>query len=321
MIDKTFRLDSQSLKGIWAGPPTFWDEAFRLDEETTAENFRRICQIPPHGIYILGSTGEFYALDFEEFKQLTDLFIEAVSPFQISTQVGCSATSTREVIRRMEYAREKGTNGVQIALPYWSELSDREVLQFFQELHHSCPDMPIIHYNIPRAKRFLTGEDYRRILEVCPTLIGVKFTYAGSHFSVLQESIKMTPQLSYFAGENLLASVMQIGAKGSYSSLIYVFPQIIMELYEKAERGEWDKAMQLQQEITQFLSDSFRFWEEHNMGDFDPVADTGMGLASGFLKGDPRVRSPYIGWTEEELGKYSQWLQENYGHLLASSPG
>jgi len=67
-MNKTFRLDSQSLKGIWAGPPTFWDEDFRLDEET----------------------------------------------------------------------------------------------HFFQELHHSCPDVPIIHYNIPRAKRFLIGEDYQR---------------------------------------------------------------------------------------------------------------------------------------------------------------
>ena len=67
-MNKTFRLDSQNLKGIWAGPPTFWDEDFQLNEET----------------------------------------------------------------------------------------------HFFQELHHSSPDVPIIHYNIPRAKRFLMREDYQR---------------------------------------------------------------------------------------------------------------------------------------------------------------
>ena len=318
-MNTPFKLDSRNFKGIWAGPPIFWDEAFRLDEETTAENFRRICRIPPHGIYILGSTGEFYALNFEEFKQLTDLFVQAVSPFQIPTQVGCGATSTGEIIRRMEYAWDKGTHGVQVTLPYWSELSDREVLHFFQELHHACPDTPIIHYNIPRAKRFLTGQDYRRILEVCPNLIGTKFTYAGSHFHALQESIKMTPQLAYFAGENLLASVMQLGAKGSCSALIYVIPQVVLKLYEKAEQGAWNEAMPLQQKIADFLSDSFRFWEEHGMGTFDPVVDTGMSLASGFLKGHPRVRSPYIGWTEEEVGKYRKWLEEHYGHLLAST--
>jgi len=319
MTNRTFKLDGQNLKGIWAGPPTFWDEDFRLDEEATAENFRRICRIPPHGIYILGSTGEFYALDFEEFKQLADLFIEAVSPFQIPTEVGCGATSTREIVRRIQYAWEKGADGVQVTLPYWSELSDREILHFFRELHHSCPDTPIIHYNIPRAKRFLTGGDYRRILEVCPSLIGVKFTYSGSHFGVLQESIKTTPQLSYFVGENLLASAMQVGAKGSCSSLIYVIPRVILALYENAERGEWNEAMQLQQKIAEFLSDCFQFWEECGMGTFDPVVDTGMGLASGFLRGHPRVRSPYIGWTEEEVGKFREWLKEHYGHLLVST--
>jgi len=98
---------------------------------------------------------------------------------------------------------------------------------------------------VPRG--FSSGRTISGILEVCPTLIGIKFTYAGSHFSVLQESIqesiKATPQLSYFAAENLLASVMQIGAKGSYSSLVYLIPQVVLELYEKAEGGEWNKEL------------------------------------------------------------------------------
>lgn len=132
----------------------------------------------------------------------------------------------------------------------------------------------------------------------------------------IQESIKATPQLSYFAAENLLASVMQIGAKGSYSSLVYLIPQVVLELYEKAEGGEWNKAMRIQEKITQFLSDSFRLWEQHGMGTFDPVVDMGMSLDSRFLKGHPRVRSPYIGWTEEELGKYRAWLKEQYGYLF-----
>lgn len=315
---RKFQLNGQSLKGIWAGPPVFWDEKFRLDEKTTADNFRRICQIPPHGIYILGSTGEFYAFDLEEFKQLTDLFLETVSPFQIPTQVGCGGTSTREIIRRMEYAYQKGTDGIQVVLPYWEELTDREVQEFFKELYRSFPHLPIVHYNIPRAKKFLTGEDYRRILEVCPTLIGIKFTFAGSNFGALQESIMATPQLSYFVGEDLLASGMLIGAKGSCSSLIYVIPNIIIELYEKAERKEWEPAIKIQQTIVKFLSDAFRFWEENRVGIFDPVADKGMGLASDFLKGHPRVRPPFVGWTEKEVDKFRTWLKENYGHLLGS---
>jgi len=74
--------------------------------------------------------------------------------------------------------------------------------------------------------------------------------------------------------------------------------------------------MRIQEKIAQFLSDSFRLWEQHGMGTFDPVVDMGMSLDSRFLKGHPRVRSPYIGWTEEELGKYRAWLKEQYGYLF-----
>ena len=59
----------------------------------------------------------------------------------------------------------------------------------------------------------------------------------------IQESIKATPQLSYFAAENLLAYVMQIGVRGSYSFLVYLIPQVVLELYEKAEGGEWNKEL------------------------------------------------------------------------------
>jgi len=38
--------------------------------------------------------------------------------------------------------------------------------------------MPLVHYNIPRAKRFLTGPDYQSIVDVVPTLVGMKFTMA-----------------------------------------------------------------------------------------------------------------------------------------------
>jgi len=152
-------LTAGNLEGIWAGPPLFWDEKFQLDEKNTVENFQRICKIRPGGIYILGSSGEFYTLDFGEFKEIVNIFIETVLPFRIPTMIGCGATNTFETIRRMQYAWEKGVKRVQVVLPYWSELSDKEILKFFYDLYESSSDIPIIHYNIPRAKRFLTGED------------------------------------------------------------------------------------------------------------------------------------------------------------------
>src|SRR4029078_2580596 len=130
------------------------------------------------------------------------------------------------VVRMLEYVADKPAVGAaQVALPYWLEMTDREVLQYFRAFPRVCPDLPLVHYNIPRAKRFLTGPDYLRVLEVAPNLIGVKFTFAGSHCAQLQQALMLTPDIAYFVADHLLASAMMLGARGRCSSMIATTPR------------------------------------------------------------------------------------------------
>ncbi|HEY7422858.1 MAG TPA: dihydrodipicolinate synthase family protein, partial [Gemmataceae bacterium] len=204
----------------------------------------------------------------------------------------------------------------QVALPYWMEMTDREVLQYFRELVRACPDLPLVHYNIPRAKRFLNGPDYVRILEVAPTLIGVKFTFAGSHFGQLQEALRLTPQLSYFVAENLLVSAMMLGARGSCSSLIATNPPFMLTMYEHAANGRWTEALRMQQVADRFFADSAAFLATRGEGLIDPVFDKGLAVAAGGASGSQRTRAPYLGWSDETVRAMREWLQRHYPQLL-----
>jgi dihydrodipicolinate synthase/N-acetylneuraminate lyase len=234
------RLTADNLRGIWAGVTLSWDAHDRFDEASYRTNTEAMCRAGVHGIYTTGSTGEFYALDYDEFCRMVDIQVEICGRFRMPLQIGCIADCTRKTLRLLEYAASKPqVGGAQVAIPYWMELNDRELLQFFKDLHRACPDLPLIHYNIPRTKRFLTGPDYLRVLEVAPTLIGVKFTFAGSHFGQLQDALLLTPQLSYFVAENLMVSAMQLGARGCCSSLICTNPTFMLTMYEHAVEGRW----------------------------------------------------------------------------------
>jgi len=290
------RLTANEVRGIWAGVTMAWDEAFRFDEETYAQNVQRMIASRVHGIYTTGSTGEFYAIEYDEFCRMVDIQAELCGKAGMPLQIGCCSDATAKTIRLLEYAASKREVGAaQVNIPYWMELTDRELLQFFKDLHMACPDMPLVHYNIPRAKRFLTGPDYVRILEVAPNLSGVKVTFAGAHFGALQDAILMTPGLSYFVAENLLVSAMQLGARGSYSSLVATDPRFMLELYAKAEAGQWAEAIQMQQRASSFFADLEAFLEARDEGMIDPVCDKGLGVASGCLLGHQRCRAPYIG--------------------------
>jgi dihydrodipicolinate synthase/N-acetylneuraminate lyase len=232
-------------------------------------------------------------------------------------QIGCCADSTREVLRLLEYAASQSAVGAaQVVLPYWMELTDREVLQFFKDLNSACPDLPLVHYNIPRAKRFLGGDDYLRILEVAPNLAGVKYTFAGANFGALQSALLQLPQLSFFVAENLLASAMQLGARGSYSSLVNTNSTFMLEMYEHATNGRWPEAIAMQQTATRFFNEAAAFIEARGEGAIDPVFDKGLGVASGCVLGSQRTRAPYIGWSDETVKALRAWLQTNYPQFI-----
>jgi len=311
------RLTAEQVRGIWAGVTMSWDEKYKFDEEIYAQNVKRAITAKVHGVYTTGSTGEFYAIEFDEFCRMVDIQAELCGHASMPLQIGCCTDATHKTIRLLEYAASKKEVGaVQVNIPYWLKLNDRELLQFFKDLYTACPDMPLIHYNIPRAKRFLVGEHYLRILEVAPSLIGVKFTFAGSHFGDLQSAIMMTPGLSYFVAEELLASAMMLGARGSYSSLVSTNPKFMLDMYSKAEAGLWDEAIKMQQHISRFCADAAGFVQQRNEGIIDPVFDKGLGVASGCVLGHQRCRSPYIGWQDENVAAMRAWLQANHPEFL-----
>ena len=313
------RLSGNEINGIWDGITMTWDEKYRFDEKTYAQNIERMISAGVHGLYTNGSTGEFYTLDFQEYCCQVDLISQLCGDVGMPLQIGCCSDATSKTIKLLEYAAgKKDVGAVQVNIPYWMELTDRELIQFFKDLHTSCPEMPIVHYNVSRSKRFLTGTDYLRILEVAPNLVGVKYTFAGNNFSDLQEAIRLTPKLSYFVAEPLLASAMQLGARGSCSSLIATNPKFMLDFYSKAKSGNWTEAFQMQRRVSQFFTELDDLCDSLGEGGIDPVADKGLGVASGCVLGSQRCRAPYIGWSDDTVDIVNKWLKKDYPEFVYS---
>ena len=311
------RLTADRTRGIWAGITMSWDENYKFDEETYAKNVERAIAAGVHGVYTTGSTGEFYAIDYDEFCSMVDIISELSGKAGTPLQIGCCSDATAKTIKLLEYTAAKSEVGAaQVNIPYWMELSDREVIQFFKDLHSACPDIPLVHYNIPRAKRFLNGEHYLKIIEVAPNLIGVKYTFAGSNFGQLQNSIMMTHNLSYFVAEYCLVSAMMLGARGSYSSLIATNPKYMLDMYAKAEAGQWEEAIKMQMNAAKYFGDMEKFIKQHGEEFMDPIVDKAVGVASGCVLGHQRCRPPYIGWSDETVKEFRAWLKKNYPEFI-----
>lgn len=314
------RLTGKTLKGIWAGAPLSWDEDYQLDERAFRENLRRLVAAKAHGIYVFGSTGEFYAVDYKEFQRVVDTLMEEVGPSGIPTQVGCNDVATHKVIRKLKYVADQKVSGAQAVVPFWMKLTEEEVLQFWSDISQAVPDLPLISYNVGRAKWYLYGEQYRKIIDVAPNLIGIKWSGADSpelSMDRLTEAIAITPELAHFVGDdsNMLAA-MRFGVQGCYSSWVLMNPELTIKRFTLAEEGRWEEAEAVHQQMAGPVSYIEEMCEEFGLGMKDPVVDKGSAAVPGFLTGHQRTRPPYMGWPDEAVQEMRARLRQRFPEFV-----
>lgn len=242
------------LRGVWVAMPTPFSAPGRVDGGAVVELLRRYRAAGLHGAYTTGTDGEMHVLDRPEFEALVDAFARGAEETGLPVQVGCTWSHTEGVIERARYARAKGIDRIQVALPAWVPLSDREMLSFFATLQDALPDVVLIHYNIARTGRFLTGSDYRSILGVCPNLAGSKHT--GGDVASLIEIVQATPELNHFVVDGQIVPGALFGAQGFYSFVANLSPAFALRLWTACEEDRWEDAARLRETSDAF----FRVW-------------------------------------------------------------
>ena len=168
-------LTSDTLKGLWAGMPVPWTAQDQVDEEALRENARRMCRAGAHGVYTHGTHRRVLRPDAGGVAAGGAGHGRGV-PAVRNPHPGRNAPpcGRPEVVRRVRFAQEIGAGGVQVAFPFWLALSDAEAVEFLNEVTRQAPGMPLILYNTGRAKKPLTPDLLKRLLDQDLPLIGCK---------------------------------------------------------------------------------------------------------------------------------------------------
>ena len=78
-------------------------------------------------------------LEFDEWRAIAKATVEVCRACGTPVMLGITSTYTLGAQRRSEYAVQLGADAVQLALPYWLEVKDHEVVRFFQEVTDAFP--------------------------------------------------------------------------------------------------------------------------------------------------------------------------------------
>ncbi len=306
-------LNRDNFTGPWAGLPVAWTDDDRFDEPVYRADVARCCETGVPGVYTGGTSGEFYAMEFDEFQAVARATVEECRARQTPAMIGCSSTYTLGAQRRAEFAARIGADAIQVAIPFWMEVGPKQIEAFFRDVSRASGDLPLSIYETTRCKVTLSLEQHRGLHGLLPNYLMVKAN--GGTLGASEDGCRALSEfVSVFVGESLWEQLRPCGARGGCSSLVYWNPRVCLSLWRAVEQGDWESVRQQTEPVSRlfaFLHDEFG-----QTGYTDTAFDRLGGLASGFLQTSLRSRGPYVSVSPADVEKLRAWYAAEFPGML-----
>lgn len=243
-----------------------------VDYPTLRAHVRRLLEAGVHGIFCLGTNGEFYALSEEEKLRIVETVVEEVNG-AVPVYAGSGEIATRTVIRLTKAFMKLGADAVSVVTPYFINPTQEELYGHYQRIAGET-GAPIVLYNIPmRTHVKLEAETVGRLSRIS-NIIGVKDSSGDPELAKAYIAASEEGFCVMGGNDGLILDTLLMGGTGAIAATANVIPHILVELYQKYLAGDIDAARKAQDTVKP-LRDDFA-----------------LGTAPGIIKAFAKVR----GW-------------------------
>lgn len=202
-----------------------------------------------HGIFVLGTTSEFYALDDVEKQAVIATAVQHVNK-RVPVFAGTGAETTREAIRLTQMAEKEGVDGVSVITPYYIAPTQAEIADHYRKIAEAV-STPLLLYSNPATcgGTKIDAETVARLSEL-PKIVGIKDS--SGDLQGLIEMVRMTPpEFAVFQGrDTLILPALQFGAKGAVPGTCNIAPDYCVGIYDSFRRGDVAAAQALQLKLS-----------------------------------------------------------------------
>ena len=236
------------FEGIFSPTITPLDEKERVDELGFINQLNRLIDNGIHGIYLLGTSGEFTTLTNTERERAMDIAVKAIGG-RVPIICGVMDTSTQRVIQNIEVAEQFGVDAV-AATPgyYYPSTDDADLIEFYYDVAAST-ELPVFIYNIPSTvKTMIKPYVVAQLAETCENIVGIKDS-SGDWTNCLSLLARLgdKPDFSIMLGSHTaLGAAVLFGADGGVVSISNVAPKESVALYNAAKARDIDEVHRLQ---------------------------------------------------------------------------
>lgn len=231
--------DPLGLHGVVPPVVTAFDADESLDADTTADHARMVVDAGVHGVFPLGTNGEFPLLTPSERDRVVTAVVDEVGG-EVPVIAGVGAPSTRQTVAHAEHAASVGADGVVVVTPFYYPLDGTAAVEHYRRVA-AAVDCPVYVYHIPsKTGNELSLETLAALAEI-DALAGVKDS--SKDVPWLGQAVDAHPELTFLAGsDSLLAPGLDVGCAGLVSAVANVAPELVVGLYEAYDEGDRERA-------------------------------------------------------------------------------
>ncbi|QNP66525.1 dihydrodipicolinate synthase family protein [Streptomyces genisteinicus] len=246
MTATDFQALRDALADVVAIPVTPFAADGTVDEGAHRALIRRLIDGGVRTLTPNGNTGEYYALDPQERRAVTELTIdEAGGRAVILVGVGLDLPTA---IASAEHARDAGAQMLMVHQPVHPYVSQAGWVDYHRAIADAVPGLGIVPY-IRNAS--LAGSRMAELGEACPNVIGVKYAVPdAAHFAAFARDAGLE-RFVWVAGlaELYAPSYFAGGATGFTSGLVNVAPAVSLEMLAALRAGDLRGAMKVWEQI------------------------------------------------------------------------
>ena len=224
-----------------------------------------------HGLFILGSQGESYALSLEEKKQVITESI-AASSGRVPVYVGTGMITTAQSIQITKAAKDLGAAAVSVLTPYFITPSREELIDHYKAIAEAAGDMPVLLYNNPNRTAVNIDVETVAALAELPNVVGMKDSSADLIQTMKYINATRGMGFSVLVGNDAsIFATLLSGGKGAVAATANVAPAIIVGIYNAIKAGNLDEARGLQYRL-------FPIRQAFGLGTFPVVVKDALNL-------------------------------------------
>jgi len=219
----------------------------KIHEENLRKQVRRFLKTRVHGLFCLGTNGEFYVLSKEEKIQVMKAVVQEVNgKLPVCAGVGCITTA--ETVELAQAAQEAGVHAVSVITPFFGQVSDAALINHYKAVASSV-DIGVILYNIPARTGCNISRQVVEKLASVNNIVGIKDS-SGNFDTILQYLEVTGRQFPVLSGnDSLILYTLMAGGTGGVAGTANLFPNKIADIYNLYKQQKIDEARRIQDGI------------------------------------------------------------------------